>query len=41
MTPFIQNLLQVSISMAVVLAVALLLVPLWRQRYSARWSKVI
>ena len=35
MTPFIQNLLQVSISMAAVLAVVLLLVPLWQQRWSA------
>ena len=37
MTPFIQNLLQVSIGMAVVVAMALLLLPLWQQRYSARW----
>ena len=41
MTPFIQNLLQVSIGMAVVVAMALLLLPLWKRRYSARWHKVI
>ena len=41
MTPFIHNLLQVSIGMAVVVAMALLLLPLWQRRYSARWHKVI
>ncbi|MBQ6852886.1 MAG: hypothetical protein IJO07_01780, partial [Peptococcaceae bacterium] len=41
MTNFIQNVLQISITMAAVIGVLLLLVPLWQKRYSAKWRKAI
>ena len=41
MTNFIQNVLQISITMAAVIGVLLLLVPVWQRRYSARWRKAI
>ncbi len=39
--PFMQTVLQISISMAAVIGFLLLLIPVWQQRYSARWRKVI
>ena len=41
METFMQTILQISISMAAVIGLLLLLVPIWQQRYSARWRKVI
>ncbi len=41
MTNFIQNVLQISITMAAVIGVLLLLVPVWQKRYSAKWRKAI
>ena len=41
MTNFIQNILQISITMAAVIGVLLLLVPVWQKRYSAKWRKLI
>ena len=41
MTNFIQNVLQISITMAAVIGVLLLLVPVWQRRYSAKWRKAI
>ena len=41
MTNFIQNILQISITMAAVIGVLLLLVPVWQKRYSAKWRKAI
>ncbi len=41
METFMQTILQISISTAAVIGLLLLLVPVWQQRYSARWSKVI
>ena len=39
--PFMQTVLQISISTAAVIGFLLLLIPIWQQRYSARWRKVI
>ena len=39
--PFMQTVLQISISTAAVIGFLLLLIPVWQQRYSARWRKVI
>ena len=41
MTNFIQDVLQISITMAAVIGVLLLLVPVWQKRYSAKWRKAI
>ena len=41
MTAFVERILQISLSMAVVIGVLLLLVPLWQKHYSARWRKII
>ncbi len=41
MTNFILNLLQISISMAAVIGILLLLVPVWQKRYSAKWRKLV
>ena len=41
METFMQTILQISISTAAVIGFLLLLVPIWQQRYSARWRKVI
>ena len=41
MTNFIQNVLQISITMAAVIGVLLLLMPVWQKRYSAKWRKAI
>ena len=41
MTNFIQNILQISITMAAIIGVLLLLVPVWQKRYSAKWRKAI
>ena len=41
MTNFIGNLLQISITMAAVIGLLLLLVPVWQKRYSAKWRKLI
>ena len=41
MTTLIERILQISLSMAVVIGVLLLLVPLWQKHYSARWRKII
>ena len=41
MTNIIQNVLQISITMAAVIGVLLLLVPVWQKRYSAKWRKAI
>ena len=41
METFMQTILQISISTAAVTGLLLLLVPIWQQRYSARWRKVI
>ena len=41
MTNFIQNVLQISITMAAVIGALLLLVPVWQKRYSAKWRKAI
>ena len=41
MTNFIENLLQISITMAAVIGLLLLLVPVWQKRYSAKWRKLI
>ena len=41
MTAFVETMLQISLSMAAVIGVLLLLVPLWQKRYSARWRKLI
>ena len=41
MSLFVQTVLQISISMAAVIGLLLLLVPVWQKRYSARWRKVI
>ena len=41
METFMQTILQISISTAAVIGLLLLLVPIWQQRYSARWRKVI
>ena len=41
MEPFVQTVLQISISIAAVIGLLLLLVPVWQKRYSARWRKVI
>ena len=37
----VQTVLQISISTAAVIGFLLLLIPIWQQRYSARWRKVI
>ncbi|MBE6111835.1 MAG: M56 family metallopeptidase [Peptococcaceae bacterium] len=39
--PFMQTVLQISISTAAVIGFLLLLIPVWQQRYSALWRKVI
>ena len=41
MSLFVQTVLQISISIAAVIGLLLLLVPVWQKRYSARWRKVI
>ncbi len=41
MTAFVERILQISLSMAAVIGVLLLLVPLWQKRYSASWRKKI
>ena len=41
MLHFMETMLQISLSTAVVIGVLLLLVPLWQKRYSARWRKAI
>ena len=41
MEAIMQTILQISISTAAVIGFLLLLVPIWQQRYSARWRKVI
>ena len=41
METFMQTILQISISTAAVTGLLLLLVPVWQQRYSARWRKII
>ena len=41
MTAFIEMILQIGLSMAAVIGVLLLLIPLWQKRYSARWRKLI
>ena len=41
MTTLIERILQISLSMAAVIGVLLLLVPLWQKHYSARWRKII
>lgn len=44
MTPIetiVQTVLQISISMAAVIGILLLLVPVWQKHYSARWRKII
>ena len=41
MTNFIQNVLQISITMAAVIGILLLLIPVWQKRYSAKWRKAI
>jgi beta-lactamase regulating signal transducer with metallopeptidase domain len=41
MTNFIETLLQISITMAAVIGLLLLLVPVWQKRYSAKWRKLI
>ena len=41
MNQYAAALLQISLSMAAVIGVMLLLVPLWQKRYSARWRKGI
>ncbi len=37
----LESLLQISLTTAVVIGILLMLIPVWRQRYSARWRKVI
>ena len=41
MTNFIETLLQISITIAAVIGLLLLLVPVWQKRYSAKWRKLI
>ncbi len=41
MTQFMQTVLQISITMAAVIGIMLLLVPVWQNRYSAKWRKLI
>ena len=41
MTQLIQTILQISISMAVLIGILLLLVPVWQKHYSAKWRKII
>ena len=41
MTNFIETLLQISITMAAVIGLLLLLVPVWQKHYSAKWRKLI
>ncbi len=41
MEQWMQTILQISLTTAVVIGILLMLIPVWRQRYSARWRKVI